>query len=335
VKGHTKARLLSLVLAAGVIVASLGATGCGSSSSSSGGATTLKMGIEPWIGYGPWWIAKDQGYDKKHGFTLELTNFTTDSDLNAAFAAGKVDASNLALNNAWTLLAADRPMQLVLFEDISKTADAILAGPGINSVADLRGKSVAYEEGSTSDVLLRYALAQNDMTIDDVDAVHLPAAQAGSAAIAGRVDAAVTYEPYLTAAISKGSGFHLIYTADERPGLISDQLAVNKDFAEANPDLISNALRAWNDGVQFYRTHPAEAQAIIAKHVGESPADLAPTFKGVQLFDVSQSQQFLTQEFPKLAPEVTTLLKQEGGIEGNPDAAGAVNTSYGEKALGQ
>ena len=44
---------------------------------------------------------------------------------------------------------------------------------------------------------------------------------------AGRVDVAVTYEPYLQAALEEGDNCEIIYTAAERPGLISDALAVN------------------------------------------------------------------------------------------------------------
>ena len=45
----------------------------------------------------------------------------------------------------------------------------------------------------------------------------------------------MTYEPYLTVALKQGKGFHLIYTAGRRPGIISDLLAVNPDFAKAHP----------------------------------------------------------------------------------------------------
>ena len=44
----------------------------------------------------------------------------------------------------------------MLLEDLSTKADAILAGPGVNTIKDLKGKKVAYEEGTTSDILLRY-----------------------------------------------------------------------------------------------------------------------------------------------------------------------------------
>ncbi len=59
-------------------------------------------------------------------------------------------------------------MKIVSLLDFSLKADAILAGSDIKSVADLKGKNIAFEEGTTSDILLNYALASNGMTIDDI-----------------------------------------------------------------------------------------------------------------------------------------------------------------------
>lgn len=328
----TPVKIAVALAAAGIVAIAIAACGGGSGTSAASGAKTLTMGTEPWIGYGPWWIVTSKGFDRDHGFTLKLTNFAQDSDLATAFASGKVEAENLSLNAGLTHLAAGQPVTFPLFMDISRTADAILAGPKVSAIADLRGKTVAYEEGTTSDVLLRYALAQNGMTIDDVKPVHLPASQAGSAAIAGRVDAAATYEPYLTAALKNGKGFREIYTAGQRPGLISDMLAVNNEFAKANPELITHALQAWDDAVRFYAKHTSEAQTIIAKHVGAKPQELATTFRGVQLFNLDQSQRFLRSQFKQLAPTVEKLLKQEGTLDGNPDIVAAASTRYGDMA---
>ena len=98
------------------------------------------------------------------------------------------------------MVAAGLPVKIVTLLDFSLSADAIVAGKDIASVADLKGKQVAFEEGTTSDILLNYALASHGMTLADIEPVPMPAADAGSALIAGRVPAAVTYEPYISAA---------------------------------------------------------------------------------------------------------------------------------------
>jgi NitT/TauT family transport system substrate-binding protein len=327
--GAVAAAIGASVVAAGFGVASTSAQPARKSAS----PTVIKMGIEPWIGYGPWWVAIAKRYDRKYGVTIKASTFTTDADINSAFAAHRIDAENLATHTGIRFLGSGVKLKFVLFEDVSLTADAVLAGPKIRSIKDLKGKKVAYEEGTTSDLLLRYALARNGMSIRDVKVVPIPAADAGAAAIAGKVDAAVTYEPYLTVALKQGKGFHLVYTAGQRPGIISDLLAVDPGFADDHPEAVVGALRAWNAAMGFYRSHPAEAQAIIAKKVGAKPADLVESFRGVRLYDLKQSLSFMQRSWLPLAAQVTTVLKAQGSLKGQPDVKSATDPSFQRKAL--
>ena len=70
------------------------------------------------------------------------------------------------------------------------------------------------------------------MTIDDIEPVLMGAADAGVAAIAGQVPAAVTYEPYITTAL--GENRHLqaaLHRRRRSPGLIGDVFVVQNEYA--------------------------------------------------------------------------------------------------------
>src|SRR5690606_15228991 len=114
---------------------------------------------------------------------------------------GELDMANVATHTAMAIAAAGVPIKVVALLDVSTTADAIIADDTVATVADLKGKPVAYEEGTTSDILLNYALAQVGMSTADIQRVPMPAADAGAALIGGRVPVAVTYEPYLSLAM--------------------------------------------------------------------------------------------------------------------------------------
>ena len=73
---------------------------------SDGGTTEVAIGTQPWIGYGPFWIADEQGFDTDHGVDIKLVNFSTDQDLESGFASGKFQAANNANN---TLIRPRRP----------------------------------------------------------------------------------------------------------------------------------------------------------------------------------------------------------------------------------
>jgi NitT/TauT family transport system substrate-binding protein len=293
---------------------------------------TFQMGIEPWLGYGPWRIAQKQGYFGKQGITVKITNFATDDQINAALAGKRLDGSNVATHTALRLAEAGLPIKIVLLEDLSTKADAILAGPGINTIKDLRGKKVAYEEGTTSDILLRYALGQNGMTLKDVKPVPIPASDAGAAAIAGRVDAAVTYEPYLTTALKQKKGFKLIYTAGRNPGLIGDVFVVRNDVLKSKPGQVLALVKAWQRSVAYYKANTPKAQNIIEKAVGAKPGDLATAFQGVTLYTVQDNLKQLRGKYLVTIEDVRKAAKAAGLIKGTIKPKGMIVTDFVDAA---
>lgn len=221
----------------------------------------------------------------------------------------------------------------MLFEDVSQTADAILAGSDVTSVEELEGKRVAYEEGTTSDILLRYALASVGLGIDDIEAVPTPASNSGQALLSGGVDAAVTYEPYISSLLKNDDEVSLLYTAGEKPGLISDTLTVNTDWARENPEAVQGLLLAWDDAVTFYRENEEQGREIIAKGLGVDPVDLQTSFDGVEFYDLDQSVDYLDGTFPETAGVIEEILASTGDESASGvDIAEAVDTSYGTDA---
>ncbi|MDX8514468.1 ABC transporter substrate-binding protein [Mesorhizobium captivum] len=58
---------------------------------SAASADTIKLGLQPWLGYGPLWVAKEKGFFEKNGVDVALTMFNWDQDLAAALASGNLD----------------------------------------------------------------------------------------------------------------------------------------------------------------------------------------------------------------------------------------------------
>jgi NitT/TauT family transport system substrate-binding protein len=336
VKGIRAIGAAVLAIAAVVLLAGCGDDDSTEGTSAEGATTEVAIGTQPWIGYGPMWIAEDQGFDEDHGVDLKLVNFGSRQDLESGFASGKFQGANSATNDLIRLADLDVDYKAVLMEDFSLAADAIVTcNPDIQSLEDVEGATVGFEEFSVSDVLFRYAIQEAGVDFDSVDYVPMPPAEAGTAVAAGRVDVAATYEPYLQSALDTGENCEILYTAEERPGLISDALAVSTEFAESDPDAVVGVLQAWNDAVDFYNSNPDEAQAIIAKAVGEKPEALKPTFDGIRLFDLEESQDFLENDYEALWGDIASILAEQGQIESEPDPADFIDTSFGDQALGE
>lgn len=278
------------------------------------GAETVRMGVQPWLGYGPLWVAEEKGFFDQRGVDVDLMNFNWDQDMTAALASGNLHVVAAGSNAVIANVNQGVDQKGFLVMDLSFEADAILAGAGVGSIADLKGKSVAFETGATSDLLMNYALRENGMTLADVTHVPMGASEAGLALIAGRVDAAVTYEPYISTALAQDGGYKVLYTAAEKPGLISDMLTASGAWIAANPDEVKAIILAWDDAVRFIRENPAEGKAMIAKAVGSPMEEFDPAFEGVRLYDLAENLTFVQGDFQATLAEIGAIMQAT-----NPD----------------
>jgi NitT/TauT family transport system substrate-binding protein len=329
-------------LVCGALVAALGVfvAACGSSSNkvttrsaasipSKPESGVIRMGIEPWIGYGPWYIAQQKGYFKKLGLNVKIINFNTDAEREAAFAGGKTDVTNMPTHTALRFEQQSIPGRIVLLEDESLTADAVIAQPPINNIKDLKGKKVAYEQGTTSDILIHYALQANHMKPSDIQIVPINASDAGAAAAAGRVSAAVTYEPYISSVIAQHSGFRRIYVAGVDPGLVSDVLVVSNNMLNNKPGQVLALMKAWGMAIDYYNTHHPDAEAIIAKADGATLASLKTSFDGVKLYSIPQNVSALTGSFAhKTAIDVMHAALAAGVLNQTVDPSKYIEPQY-------
>ncbi|MDR3070032.1 MAG: ABC transporter substrate-binding protein, partial [Propionibacteriaceae bacterium] len=90
-------------------------------------ATKISIAMQPWLGYGAWYIAKEKGFFTENNLEVELPDFDADADMVAALASGQVDAMNVASHTALRMIEEGVDIKVVLLLDASTSADAILA----------------------------------------------------------------------------------------------------------------------------------------------------------------------------------------------------------------
>ncbi|GAB3122013.1 ABC transporter substrate-binding protein [Glaciibacter psychrotolerans] len=328
-----RSKLGLAVVAIGAALA-LTLTGCSAESSeSSEGAPSFKIATNAWIGYGPWYIAMDQGFDVEEGVALDLVNIEDPSAFRAAALSGDVDGANFATSD-WLKNFDKLDMPVVLLQDVSTGADALVATSGINSLADLKGKRVAYQTGEFNEIMVDTALKQSGLTLADVTQVEIPVEQSAAALISGQADAAVMYEPHISAALAADSSLTSIYTAGENPGIIGDVLAVNSGFLKANPDVVTAVVKAWDRGVAYLAANPEKGRQIVADALGTPLADLTAAFDGVSYYTAADSVEQFSDVFPNVtAPMILDALKATGQITSTPDLSKAIDMSFAQSAV--
>ncbi|MCT9001054.1 ABC transporter substrate-binding protein [Microbacterium memoriense] len=332
-------RTLRTAALAGVTAVSLFAlTACtgtagGDASGAAAGSDSVTMGIQPWLGYGPWYIAQEKGYFGDEDVDVTITNFTNDADMSAAFASDRVQLANVASHSALQLVEQGLDISIVLLLDASLTADAILTDGSITDVADLAGQRVAFEEGSVSNLLLGYALGEAGLSLDDITPVPMDPSEAATALIGGSVPAAVTYEPYISEARKATDGFEIIYTAAENAGLISDVLIVDNDYLDEHPDIVQKVVNAWGPAVEFYRSDTDEARGIIAENVGSDVEALETAFDGVEFYSLEDNKTVFPGDYLQtVLPSVEDVATQIGLLKGGADLTSLVDTRLVEEA---
>ena len=287
--------MLALLMVLGL--ASMGGPALASSKS-------MIISLPTWSGYAPLYLAKDKGFFDKHGLDVELSVTQDLSTRKQAFAGKKVDALATALDVQVTVAAAGIPLKIVWAFDDSFGGDGILAKSEIQSITDLKGKQVAFLRGSTSHLLLLTALDSVGMTEKDIIAVNMTAGDAGAAFVAGRVDAAVTWEPWL----SKGSeaAGHVLTSTKEFPGVIADSLSFHADYVKKNPEAVQAFVHAMQEAMEYWHEHTEESNLLMAAGMGITSEEFVETLAGLKLMDYEDNLAFFGTE-SEPGPLYTTL----------------------------
>lgn len=136
----------------------------------------------------------------------------------------------------------------------------------IKTVADLKGKRVAYNKGSNVQYFLVKLLEKNGLKYGDVQSVHLPPADARAAFEKGAVDAWIIWDPFLAAA-QKTLDARLLVDAS---GIVNNRgyYFTSRDFATRNSDVLKIAIRQINDIDTWASKNKSAAAAELSKVLG-------------------------------------------------------------------
>ena len=291
----------------------------------------VKIGVSDWPGWVAWYVAEQKGYFKKYGADVKLVWFANYTDSISALSAGQLDGNSQTWSDTMAPLAKGIALKTILVNDNSAGNDALMVGPKIKSFADLKGKKIALEEFSISHFILTMALAKNGMSLKDVKVVNLTAGDAAAAFIAGRVDAAVVWNPWVNKIQASGKGKPL-FTSKDLPGMVPDLLVVKEASLKANRKDFVGMIRAWYDTEAFLRANPDEAAKIMSKVVGMEAKEYKLYLPGTKFFDQKANLQAFgpatdATSLLGVAPTIAKFLLDNKLMEGKVDFAKGLDAS--------
>lgn len=244
----------------------------------------LKIGLVTWIGYGPFYVAQEKGFFTENNVNVQFERIEGDVERRAAIASGRLDGIALTLDSMVVLRTNGIPLKTLMAIDVSNGGDGIVAIKEIQSVEGLKGRQIAFPTGLPSHFFLYSALKSRNLDISDIKPIPMDADAAGSAFASGKLDAAVTWEPWLSKASEVGRG-HILIDSKQLPGKIQDVLFMRENVITERPVEIEGLIKGWYKAVEFTSAHPQEAQAIMAKALGIPGDKVAKLVSGIRYQD--------------------------------------------------
>ena len=251
----------------------------------------MKIAFCTWAGYAPLFIAKENGYFAEQGYDVELIIIEDESTYGAAFVSNSIQALGQVLDRDIIQYDAGAPEQYVCTMDASTGGDGLVATAEIQTVDDLAGKTVALDKSATSYFFFLQVLADSNITEDQINIVEMGNDEAGEAFLAGRVDAAVTWEPALSNC-SEREGGHILVSSAEYPKAIIDVLTVSTKFAEQNPDVFDVLYSCWCQAVDYLNANFEEGCAIMAAGLDLETEEVMDECAGITFYDAAMNDAF-------------------------------------------
>ncbi|HLU00418.1 MAG TPA: ABC transporter substrate-binding protein [Burkholderiaceae bacterium] len=268
-------------------------------------------------------VAYEGDFYKKHGLDVELVEFTSGTDLIKAIVGGQLDTGVLGFTNAasWSSRGAD--LKVVGGAQHGFHAIVVREDSGIETVADLKGKTLASQrEGSTADTVLRgVVLKDAGLTPNDVNVLGVSPQVAVQSLVGSRVEAAFLFEPQARIAqlVAPTKQIYEIGEVWPFPCMV---VITSGEVLRDRKDVVWKSLDAQRDAIEMLEKQPDEAAKLIASYFIAEPTLKTKDGKEIPreqvISDAIKSQTFspiLTPKEIERMQEIADIMQAQGSLK--------------------
>jgi len=223
------------------------------------------------------WMVGSRDFAAKHGLKLEIVSFKNGAIAHKALLSGDIDSIESSPGAA--ILAGARGADLKIVGcDWPSVPHGLMVRPGINSVADLKGKTVAVaSHGSLPNLLLKALLDQNKVPESEVKVASLGGdLDRFKAVTAGVADAGIVAAEFM--AVAPKDIRMLVHGRDALPNYVRLCLTMTGKTLSARRDDAVNFVAAEMDALRYAASHRDETIALTREKIGAKPEDPKPAF---------------------------------------------------------
>ena len=290
--------------------------------------TPVAIAISGWTGFAPLTLAKEAGIYKKHGLDVSIKKIPQ-KDRHLAIASGDVQCAATTVET-WIVWNANGVATTQIFQlDKSYGADGMVVRNNLAKIADLKGKTVgASAPGTAPYFTLAWFLKKNGLSVKDVKVVTLEPQAAANAFVATQdLDAAMTYEPYLSTVRAKPEAGKIIATTLDYP-MVMDTFGCTPKFLKDNPKAAKALTDSYFEAVEMIRKDPKKSFEIMGADVKQTGEAFEKSQAYLRWQDKAANQKFFAGEHAAFSKEAADLLLEIGIIKQIPDLKTLADTSY-------
>jgi outer membrane protein OmpA-like peptidoglycan-associated protein/ABC-type taurine transport system substrate-binding protein len=270
----------------------------------------LVVAINTWAGHAPGIVFNggldanaNSSYTKRFGLDVKFVLIEDPAAKLAAFRTGDIDIMWDTVDNwareASMLAETNMRARSILMQDWSRGGDGIVSLSSIKSIEDLKGKKVACTQFTPSHFLLLYLLSQSGLSPEDRATVEknilfqTDAPAAAAAFKASQVDAAVTWEPDLSGAVTaRGDAAHILVSTTAASNIIADTLVARQELIDKAPETLRDFVHGWFEGIEMIKNDPASSYAVVGKALKLDNDTVSGMLSGLKLTPYADNAQF-------------------------------------------
>lgn len=212
------------------------------------------------------------GYFADEGLEVNLVEFADGPTIIAAMENGSIDMGYIGPGRH--KLCIQGYAKIFCMSHMGN-ADAVLGirSHGVTQVTDLKGKRVGYASGTSSEIILGYALADAGLTMADVELIEMDASALVTATLSGSIDACAAWSPS-TAIIRQKMGDDIAVLAEnatfaDRSASIASWIVANQ-YSQNHAETVLAFTRALYRAMDYHKEHMEETCRWVAEMLGES-----------------------------------------------------------------
>jgi sulfonate transport system substrate-binding protein len=270
----------------------------------------------------------------KDGIKVELSTFDGGGPASVAIGSGAIEFTYIGNNPSLRLGAVGADVKAIgLSNWVPSNETLIVVRPDspLKTLADLKGKKVAYLAGTVRHSTFAKALKDIGLSLKDVESLNIGIESSGPALVRGDVDAVVESTGPAQKLVEAGQA-RVLFDAGvsgKPEWAVPHVISVNGTFASKYPDLVTRLLAVDIATARWADANPDETIQIFAKETGISEKAARGTYPNGKFF---QNPEITPQALAALQGE-EAFMAEAGLLKGKVDYDKWIDRSFYDRAL--